>query len=163
MSLPIFSWLSSHVAMKSRTLMRDVCLRVAAALTFSERILRSLQIRPVFNAFRHRRTCTTALPMTSNKGHRLSFNNSTIRPCSLRNRNGKSASARAQLYFRRIGSFRALSQNGEWHFGHTLGLSGRFGHQRCSQRLHRTCRMVFSIDRSILLHSPVVNSQLVSG
>ena len=65
-------------------------------------------------------------------------------------------------YFR-IGSFRSLSQYGEWHFGHTFGLSGRFGHQRCSQRLHRACRMVFSIDRSILLPSPLVNSQLVAG
>jgi hypothetical protein len=78
-------------------------------------------------------------------------------------RNDASAPASAQLYRGRCGSRRILSQYGEWHFAHTFGLSGRRGHQRCPQRLHRTSRISGRIDNSILLTSSLVNSQLVAG
>jgi hypothetical protein len=74
-----------------------------------------------------------------------------------------SAPASTQLYRGRCGSRRILSQYGEWHFAHTFGLSGRRGHQRCPQRLHRTSRISGRIDNSILLTSSLVNSQLVAG
>jgi hypothetical protein len=71
------------------------------------------------------------------------------------------ALAQANRNYFRIGSFRALSQNGEWHFAHTFGLSGLRGHQRCPQRLQRCSSRCGFMDNSILLSSGLVNSQLV--